>query len=383
MNWGLQLLQKMTDSYGLTVNSEIASMFQRITGMVLIVIFFWFNLLQLTNLFYIYFMIMGLLIFSIVIIIQRKDYGIKLLALSLNQIKKYIKEFYQYSHPLFIYALVGLIAGIFDRWLLQVFGGSVEQAFYGLALQIGAGCFLFTSAMTPLLTREFSIAFGKQDLGQMAYLFRRYIPLLYSIAAYFSCFIAVQADKVIHIMGGKSFSSAVTAVTIMAFYPMHQTYGQLSGSVFYATGQTGLYRNIGIIFLIIGLLVSYFLMAPHQWFGLELGSVGLAIKTVLLGFFAINVQLWYNSKLLNLSFWEYFSHQIYSVAIFIFLGIITVYLTDMVVKNIILNLIVSGIIYTFIHFIILYLKPSLYFTSRSELEEKVKFIRNTLFKRED
>jgi hypothetical protein len=59
MNWGLQLLQKMTDSYGLTVNSEIASMFQRITGMVLIVIFFWFNLLQLTNLFYIYFMIMG------------------------------------------------------------------------------------------------------------------------------------------------------------------------------------------------------------------------------------------------------------------------------------------------------------------------------------
>ena len=98
--------------------------------------------------------------------------------------------------------------------------------------QIGSLCFLFTGAMTPLFTRELSIAFSNGDLPRMAELFRRYIPMLYSIAAFFSCFIAVQADKVVYIFGGNKFEGAATAVTIMAFYPLHQTYGQLSGSVF-------------------------------------------------------------------------------------------------------------------------------------------------------
>ena len=102
MAWVLQLMQKMTDSYGLTVNSEIARMLQRIAGMVFIVILFWFNLLHLTSLFFLNLLIMGFLIFGLFHIIRRENYSIELLALSLNQIKIYIKEFYHYSHPLFI-----------------------------------------------------------------------------------------------------------------------------------------------------------------------------------------------------------------------------------------------------------------------------------------
>ena len=127
-----------------------------------------------------------------------------------------------------------------DRWLLQVFSGSVQQGLYGLSYQIGAICFLFTGAMTPLITREFSIAYAKQDIPHMAYLFRRYIPLLYGIAAFFSCFIAMQAENVAYIFGGAKFHDAALAIAIMSLYPIHQTYGQLGSSVFYATAQTRL-----------------------------------------------------------------------------------------------------------------------------------------------
>ena len=51
----------MTDSYGLTVNSEIARMLQRITGMVFIVILFWFNLLHLTSLFFLNYLDHGII----------------------------------------------------------------------------------------------------------------------------------------------------------------------------------------------------------------------------------------------------------------------------------------------------------------------------------
>ena len=143
--------------------------------------------------------------------------------------------------------------------------------------------------MTPLITREFAISFGEKDLREMARLFRRYIPMLYAIAAYFACFIAVEASKVTFIMGGEKFQHAALAVMIMAFYPIHQTYGQLSGSVFYATGQTALYRNIGVAFMLIGLPVTYFLIAPPEKFGLNAGATGLAIKMVAIAFFSVNV----------------------------------------------------------------------------------------------
>lgn len=273
---------------------------------------------------------------------------------------------------------MGLITGILDRWLLQVFSGSVQQGFFGLSYQIGALCFLFTSAMTPLLMREFSIAFGNKDLTQMSVLFRRYIPLLYSIAAYFSCFIALQADKVIYIFGGNKYKGAIMAVTIMAFYPIHQTYGQLSGSVFYATGQTALYRNIGVIFMLIGLPVTYFLIAPPEKMGLNAGATGLAIKMVFIQFIAVNVQLYYNAKLLKLSFWKYLGHQILSVGCLLVIATIVTLGVDKVLgisERIISSFLLAGVFYTLMVICLVYSLPVIFGLKRQDVKSLIEMFR--------
>ena len=289
--------------------------------------------------------------------------------ISKEQILAYAKEFYQYSHPLFVHALVGLFVGILDRWLLQVFSGSVQQGFFGLSYQIGAVCFLFSGAMTPLITREFSIAYAKQDLTQMAYLFRRYIPLLYGVAAFFSCFIAMQAENVAYIFGGTKFHDAALAITIMAFYPIFQTYGQLSGSVFYATGQTGLYRNIGIIIGIFELPATYFLIAPRDMMGLNAGSAGLAIKMVLFTFVAVNVQLYFNSRFLKLSFWKYFAHQIICVGFLLLMAFLSLKVVDFlqISSNIVINFLMNGIIYSIAVAGFIYFVPSLFGLTRKDI----------------
>jgi hypothetical protein len=202
--------------------------------------------------------------------------------------------------------------------------------------------------MTPLITREFAVAFGKNDLNQMAHLFRRYIPVLYSVAAYFACFIAVEAEAVTYILGGDQFREAALAVAIMSFYPIHQTYGQLSGSVFYATGQTALYRNIGIGILILGLPVAYFLLAPADKMGIHAGAVGLAIKMVAIQFIGVNIQLYYNTKLLRLKYWKYAGHQIISVGCLLVLALSSSFLSEQMVLsgNVILKFILAGFVYT-------------------------------------
>ena len=55
--------------------------------------------------------------------------------------------------------MVAVLAGFFDIWLLQKTSGSIQTAFYGLSYGIAANCFLFTSAMTPIITRKFRKAY--------------------------------------------------------------------------------------------------------------------------------------------------------------------------------------------------------------------------------
>jgi len=351
LTWETQIINMIADAYGLTVSVELFKIFQKVVGLAAILILYFYKQINLTNIFLYNYFILSLLLIACIGIINEHGYcSLRNFKLKLQEVKDYIVEFYKYSHPLFIYSIVGLITGIFDRWLLQIFGGSAQQGFYSLSYQIGAACFLFSSAMTPLITREFSIAHSNKDRNSIAVIFRKHIPLLYAITACIACFVVVNVNKVTIIMGGNNFREASLAVAIMAFYPIHQTYGQLSASVFLATDQTRLYRNIGVTFMLISLPITFFLIAPNRLYGLNAGSVGLAVKMVLVQFLAINTQLYFNAKLLKLSFWKYLGHQIISVLVFISLAIFSSIIIDKIAisgKGIIPSLFCNLIIYIF------------------------------------
>jgi O-antigen/teichoic acid export membrane protein len=360
-SWFIQILNKMVDAFGLTVPAELARIAQKIIGLILILGLFFFGQLNLRNYFFYQYGLFIILGFSFVWIVKSHVASLRgNWKISKERALAYAKEFYQYSHPLFVYALVVLFVGILDRWLLQVFSGSVQQGFYGLSYQIGAICFLFSGAMTPLITREFSISYAKNDLKQMAYLFRRYIPLFYGITAFFSCFIAMQAKNVAYLFGGSKFQGAALTIAIMAFYPIYQTYGQLSGAVFYATGQTGLYRNIGVIFAIIELPATYFLIAPVSMMGLNTGSTGLAVKTSAFAFIGVNVQLFFNARLLNLPFIKYLGHQILCVGFLIGIALFSKTAINgigVLQNHIIISFLLSGILYSVMVIVLVYLLP--------------------------
>ena len=74
----------------------------------------------------------------------------------------------------------------------------------------------------------------------------------------------------------------------MAFYPIHQTYGQLSGSIFYAASQTKLYRNIGIFSALLSVLFAFTFI-----YIFELGAVGLALTMLIVQVIGTNIQLYF------------------------------------------------------------------------------------------
>lgn len=362
--WSINTLTQMADAQGLTVPIEIAKTLQKLIGLLVVLVLFFTNSLTLLTYYFYNYFIFFLLIVAYLLIIHRSEYSfISYWKLTKSQLTKYLKEFYDYSRPLFSYAIIGLFVGLFDRWFLQKYGGSVQQGFFSLALQVGALCFLFTGSMSSLITREFSVAFKQNNLVEMKRLFRKFVPLLYSISAFFGCFIAVEANVFVNIFGGSEYKNAVLPMIIMAFYPIHQTYGQLSGSVFYATGQTRIYSYIGVTFMLLGLPLVYFSIAPVYLYGFNLGATGLAIKLVLVQFIAVNVQLYYNSKFLNLSFFKYLAHQFISVILLVTLAVIAKYLTSYLFlnpDNELLTFLISGLLYSFLVILITYIYPQIF-----------------------
>ncbi len=350
MMWVLNVNTKMMDAYGLTVNSGKARVIQKIIALLIISVLFILHKLNLVTFFIYHYFIIALLLFFYAVIARRSGYSTYSAAnIKKEEGKYYLKSMYRYIYPLAIYTVVGLVVGILDRWLLQKFGGSIQQGYFTLSFKISAIISLFTVSLTPLLMREFSISFGKKDIKNMRAMFRRYLPIMYTIAAYLSCFVAAQYDRIVLIVGGNEYKEAGLVVMIMAFFPIHLTYGQLTSTVYYATGQTKLYRNIGIAGMVLGLPLVYFLLAPESMFGLDAGAVGLAIKMVLINIITVNIWLYFNTRFLKLSFRKFLLHQVGSVAIMISIAVLSRLGIDRIPgleNNVILSFLLSGAVYT-------------------------------------
>lgn len=361
--WYSQIILKVIDAYALTKKGELVRILQRFLRLFIILPMYFFDFFSL-DIFFIYNYVV--ILFSIIcwIYILYKE-GITVFPrvnLSKNDLKVYSTEFYLYCFPLIIYSSIALTAGVFDRWILQISAGSIEQGYYGIAYQISTICFIFTSAMTPLIFREFSVHIQKNDLKRIRAIFKKYIPMLYSTAAYFGVFIAINSEFVGFMIGGHEFADASICIAIMAMYPIHQTYGQLSSSLYYSTDRTSLYKNIGGSILIIGIPISFLFISDQ--YGLNLGGVGLALKMVFIQLFQTNLLLYYNTKFLKEKYSYFVLHQIYSVLFFVVIGLFTDFVVNHIFSNYIISFFASGLLYTIFVVCFVFIFPSIFALDR-------------------
>ena len=253
---------------------------------------------------------------------------------------------------MYVFNVVAIAISLFDIWLLQRISGSIQMGYYGLSYSIVAMCFMFTSAMTPIIMREFSKYLELKDLETVRILFKKYVPMLYSIAAYFGIFIAFHSEDLLLIFADERYLDAYFALVIMSFYPIHQTYGQLNAALMFSAEKVIIYRNIGMFFAVLGLFMTFLMLYFY-----EKGAEGLALKMVVVQFLSVNVQLYYNSKYLNVRWLEYLYHQLISISMFTFVAYITKF---SIYEDRFANFFFSGFIYSLICLLLLLFFPKLF-----------------------
>jgi hypothetical protein len=112
------------------------------------------------------------------------------------------------------------------------------------------------------------------------------------------------------------------------------------------------------------------IITNHRFWGLNLGAAGLAFKTIIVQVISVNIQLYYNSKLLKLNFLKYLIHQILVILILLCLAFISTTIVNNFIKltdNNIFLIFETGIIYVLSVVILIFLKPAIFSLYNSDL----------------
>lgn len=310
--WFTQVYIKISDAYVLTISVEVIRIVHRILSLGFLVLLISYPNFNLSK--YFLYNIISLLAFIgfISVVFIKKGIITQKVVLARVKYLHLTREFYNYASPLFVFNSLSIIVAIFDIWLLQYVSGSIQTGFYGIAFSIAAMCFLFTGAMTQIIAREFSKSYSENEIENIKNLFKKYTPILYALAAYFGVFLSFQSDILLKIFIGEDFMGAYIVLMIMAFYPLHQTYGQLNGSLFFSTENTRRYRDTSLISMFIGMSFSYIFI--YQF---EMGAIGFAWKMVLGQIIGVNLQLFYITRFLKLRLGYFLVHQIVVLLFFV------------------------------------------------------------------
>ena len=145
------------------------------------------------------------------------------------------RQYLRYCSPLIPLALIGFAYEFADRWLLQNYGGSIEQAYYAVGAQFAGIALIATSSMLRIFWKEVAEANSNGDHARLGMLYQKVSRLLFLVGAMIAGFLMPWSEDLLRLILGASYVGGAATLTIMFLFPIHQSMGQIGGTLLYAT----------------------------------------------------------------------------------------------------------------------------------------------------
>ncbi len=362
-------MAKILDAHALTFYSELVQITSRVLLLGGVSLLYFFEALNLGSFFTASTVMMALATVTCSILLHAHGHTLyRSWMISASNIMIYSRELAGFGAPILINTFVGSSVGIAIRYLLQKYGGSVEQGYFSFAQNIAGVCFFPTAALAMIITRDCAIYFQEGDLKRIVNMVTRFLPGLYSVTAYFACFIAIESHVVVLLFGGQNFAAAALPLSILATATLHQTYIQIASSLYLASGDTKTLGIWGVTYLLLTLPIAYLFLAPHESHGWALGATGLALQIFGCQIIGGNIAFWLAARRMKIQCRWFIFHQIYSVAIFLGLAWIAHLIVSFFpFKQDVWAFLLSGIFYSLLVLAVLFLAPQTIGLTRSQL----------------
>ncbi|WP_124945445.1 lipopolysaccharide biosynthesis protein [Sulfurirhabdus autotrophica] len=292
-------------------------------------------------------------------------------------LKQIFQEYWVYCKPLIALSLVSFLYDFADKWMLQKFGGSTQQGYFQIASQFSTVSLLATTSILSIFWKEISNALAKHDHARVTMLYHKVSRGLVMLGAIITGLLLPWAEQIVTVFLGPSYVQAWPVLAIMLLYPIHQSMGQIGGTMLLAGGHTHKYMVVSMMIMLVSVPFSYLMLAPAAGAlvpGLGMGAVGIASKTVLLSIVAVNIQA---LVIARYSGWKFdWLYQVIGIPLMVGLGYLakmfvgllwnsdgTGNMTDLII-SVMLTFLVYGISVT----LVLWLLPWLFGMEREEIE---------------
>ena len=275
-----------------------------------------------------------------------------------DSLSSVFQEFWKYCKPLIPYAWLCFLYEFLDRWMLQLWGGNEEQAYYAVAKNFVIIVLLATISILRIFWKEIAEAHHQGNMDKMQRLYQKTTRILYFIGAFIAGALIPWSAEILDITVGDEYIDGKITFMIMLVYPVHQSMGQIGGAVLFATEKIKLQTIIGSVFMITSILVAYFVLAPSDAAipGFNLASEGLAWKIVVLQFIQVNILTYVIARVFN---WQYkWLYQIVVLGGAIFIGYFTKFLIFEIFTSVYASIAISSFLYFIMIIFLLYLYPA-------------------------
>lgn len=222
-----------------------------------------------------------------------------------GHLKSALQTIVKISLPLTIVGYYAMGIEFAERFLIQNQYGAVEQAYYQVASRWASLVILFSTASLQIFWQRLIERIGAGDLESAKTLYLRLDGLLFYFTLSLAMMWSAMGEDVVALLLGADFKGAGTILTIMAFYPVSQVFGQLGSTIALASGRAREFSVVTMATSSVGLMVSYLMLAPPtaRVPGLGLGGVGLALKTAAVGLVLVQPLTFLNCRYLSISYW--------------------------------------------------------------------------------
>ena len=305
---------------------------------------------------------------------KRFKYSTDEINLLEDENKAILKKYFLFCLPLIPYTICSFGFEFVDKWLLQNFGGSVEQAYYAIGMQLSYIALIATTSIIRILWKEVAEAHYSGNHELTGILYKKVSRVLFMVACICSGFLIPWSKDILKILFGNAYIGGSVTLSILFLYPIHQSMGQIGGTMLFATERTRIQVIISIIFMISSMIASYFLLASKNSIipGLQLGSLGLALKMVVMQFIQVNAMAYIISRIFKWKFdWQY---QFYSMGGCLFIGWLIQQIVVHISTNMISNVVqisIGGILYFVAISGFIYIFPQLAGIARADIRKIV------------
>ena len=290
-------------------------------------------------------------------------------------IKQIAWEYWVYCKPLIMLSLVSFLYDFADKWMLQKFGGATQQGYFQIANQFSTISLLATTSILSVFWKEIADAWARHDRARVAMLYSKVSRGLVMLGAITTGLLLPWSEQIVTIFLGQAYAQAWPVLAIMLLYPIHQSMGQIGGTMLLASGHTHKYMLVSLGIMLVSVPFSYLMLAPTTGVlvpGLGVGAIGIATKMVLLGTVSVNIQAWVIARYNGWKFdWIF---QVVGIPLMVGLGYLVKILVGLLwnfggisMVNLIVPVILAAFVYIILVVWMLWLLPWLIGMDRGEI----------------